>query len=52
MTKEERNNAGTVPSWPTMGDVYEGRWGAHTEKWGFKGECEKGMQRYIKSRRR
>lgn len=35
-----------------MGEVYRERRGAHTEKWGLKGECREGMQRNQKSRRR
>lgn len=33
----EKERIVPVPSWPTMGEVYRGRRGAHTEKWGLKG---------------
>lgn len=52
---EEEKDGGTQsqsPSWPTMGEVYEGRRGAHTERWGLKGGCRECMQRNKKSRRR
>lgn len=32
-----------------MGEVYEERRGAHTEKWDLKGECREGMQRKTKA---
>lgn len=50
--RERERKAVPVPSWVTMGEVYEERKGAHTEKWDLKGECREGMQTNKKSRRR